>query len=174
MNSFVKMIYCIGHCRNSVFLLWSQFRSTENSNFYYFIFVSVVSGKEQGSWPSRQVHYYWATLPALLISKLASKFLLFFFSHRDQKLKRSLSENWKEKNNYHSVFVKSWLHVASCVSPTLTRNLWLTFWWLINEEIFSVLSREKYFLCGKLLSVALASVLCVAVTSVDNKMSLCS
>lgn len=70
--------------------------------------------------------------------------------------------------------MKSWLYVASCLSPKLPRNLRLTSQWLVNEDIASVLSRERCFLCAELMPVALAFVLCLAVIFVDNKLSSCS
>lgn len=70
--------------------------------------------------------------------------------------------------------MKSWLYVASCLSPKLPGNLRLTSQWPVNEEIVSVLFREKCFLCAELMPVALAFVLCLAVIFVDNKLSLCS
>lgn len=124
--------------------------------------------------PSRQVHHHWATLLLSWFSKLAAKFVLFF---SPVELKSWKAVHFKvewEKNNHHPAFVKSWIYVASCLSPKLTRNLRLTFQWLVNEDIFSVLSREKCFLCAKLMPGALAFVLCLAVIFVDNKLSLCS
>lgn len=169
----LELLIVLCPCRNSLFLLCTQLRRTQVSSFYCFHFLWYREWNQDLVF-SRQVPHRWAPLLLSWFSRLAAKFVLFFPPVEIKSWKAAHFKVEREENKHYPAFVKSWLYVASCLSPKLPRNLRLTSQWLVNEDIVSVLSRERCFLCAELMPVALAFVLCLAVIFVDNKLSSCS